>query len=491
MNAAILIACFFLGVLLRAFDVGRKIIPLAAWLSPVFLLHLSHSLPPSIGLPLVWLAIFLGGVYAYRGVIPLPGSAYLILLVGLSGAWTLPYIADRLLYQQLPGFTSALIFPVAWVAIEYLSARFSPYGSWGSTAYTQASNLPLVQLASVTGLWGISFLVNWFGSTLNWAWEHQFNWGLVGSAILIYAAVWLIVMLAGEARVAFSKSGSTVRTASVGWPERLAPRSVFMRALAPGGLEAGERAGIEQVFRSVQDYFVETSRKEAAAGAQIIVWPEACLMVFKPDEQAFLRRAADLAASTRATLVIGLVSVIEGPAPRLENKAVLVDPEKGVVYAYSKQKPVPGWEAQVSVRSPMALPIHDSDYGRLGSAICFDLDFPGFIRATGRSGVDLLLVPSSDWEEIKELHPLMATLRAVENGTPLVRPARWGISVAVDALGRRLASTDSFSAAQDVTVAQVPSRHVATLYARLGDWFAWLCLLGLAGVLGRVLLQVI
>ncbi len=65
---------------------------------------------------------------------------------------------------------SYLYFPAAVVTIEYLMS-FPPANSWFSLAYTQYGNLPLMQLFSVTGIWGLSFLIAWFASGLNWAWE--------------------------------------------------------------------------------------------------------------------------------------------------------------------------------------------------------------------------------------------------------------------------------------------------------------------------------
>ena len=56
-------------------------------------------------------------------------------------------------------FLAALAFPVYWVTYEYLTAMASPHSTWGNLAYTQMDFLPLIQIASVTGLWGISFVV--------------------------------------------------------------------------------------------------------------------------------------------------------------------------------------------------------------------------------------------------------------------------------------------------------------------------------------------
>jgi apolipoprotein N-acyltransferase len=309
--------------------------------------------------------------------------------------------------------------------------------------------------------------------------------------LLVYALTWGIVMLAGGARLAFTKSKKTVRVAVIGWPENILKRDAFGRLFASEALTEIERANFQKSFADLQDYFLEGSRREAQAGAKIIVWPEANLGVFKAYEPMFMQRAEGLAREQGVYLLMGMSTVVEGSPNRLENKAVLVDPANGVVYSYLKKNPVPGWEAQISIKSDSQIHTRDSEYGRLGSAICFDMDFPHFIRRVGRSGTDILLVPASDWETIKHLHHEMAVFRAVENGTSLVRATRWGVSIATDAIGHTMATTDSFLATQDVMVAQVPMKGVSTLYARMGDWFAWACAVGLLGFVVRGIQNII
>ena len=82
----------------------------------------------------------------------------------------LPYVADRLLRPRLPGFASTLaIVPAAWVTVETMLHLVLPLGTFFNLAYTQHSNLPLLQVMSVTGLWGVSFLVTWFAGIANYA----------------------------------------------------------------------------------------------------------------------------------------------------------------------------------------------------------------------------------------------------------------------------------------------------------------------------------
>lgn len=116
------------------------------------------------------------------------------------------------------------------------------------------------------------------------------------------------------------------------------------------------------------------------------------------------------------------------------------------------------------------------------------MDFPQFIPQVGNADVDTIFVPASDQEPIKLLHHAMAVFRAVENGVSMVRATRWGISTAVDPLGRILAMMDDFQAVQKAMVVQIPMAGVGTLYARIGDLFAWLCVIGLLGMVAWALL---
>jgi apolipoprotein N-acyltransferase len=168
----------------------------------------------------------------------------------------------------------------------------------------------------------------------------------------------------------------------------------------------------------------------------------------------------------------------------LENKAVLIDPPGAELLSYRKSAAVPGFEAQRKVQGDWRIVTSDTPYGRVATAICYDLDFPSFIRQVGLTGADLLLVPANDWEAVKQMHLVPAVFRAVENGVAIVRATSRGVSAAVDPLGRVLATMDHFATTERVMVAQMPLASVHTVYARFGDWFAWLCVAGLLTMIG-------
>ena len=104
------------------------------------------------------------------------------------------------------------------------------------------------------------------------------------------------------------------------------------------------------------------------------------------------------------------------------------------------------------------------------------MDFTNLIQQAGGAGVDIMMVPASDWRAIDPLHAVMASFRAIENGFSMVRQTDKGLSLAVDHLGRVISSMDYFTTKDQHMTAQVPMKGARTVYALLGDWFAWACI---------------
>lgn len=468
-----------LGALLSAAYHGRWTIPLAPWLALAILLHFTRLQSPLSGFLWTWLALFVIYGIVNRGVMPMPFLPYAGIFVVIALLPAVALLADKLLAPRLPGFASTLAFPMTWVALEFLSSRLNPFGTWGTLGYSQYGNLPLTQLASITGITGISFLIAWSAAVVNWAWDSQFQWTAVGQGALVFLAVLSAVYLWGGARLMRRPpDATTVRIAGIGWPAAI-ERGDVMRLYRPDlQLTDVERERLRQGFQHTADTFLEDTRREARAGARIVVWPEASALVFAEDEQGYVDRARAIAREERILLLMGMGTVHVGQRLPIENKAVLIDPTGNMRSSYLKITAA-GGEAAVNMRGTKPIPTEDTPYGRISSPICFDMDFPPVIRSTGRARSDLLLVPASDWKEIGRLHLAMATIRAVENGAAMVRVTRWGYSAAVDPYGRTLAFMDDFATTDRALVAHVPARAgVRTLYARFGDWFGWLCLAG-------------
>jgi apolipoprotein N-acyltransferase len=177
------------------------------------------------------------------------------------------------------------------------------------------------------------------------------------------------------------------------------------------------------------------------------------------------------------------------PPPYLKDEAVLIDPSGTVVARYEKSHLVPFGEQNEVVPGDGTVPLVDTPYGRLSTAICFDADFPALMRQAGQGGADLVLLPSHDWQALDPEHTYDATFRAIENGYSLVRESAQGLSMTVDYEGRVLAASDYYTTDNQIMVASVPTHGVRTIYATIGDLFAWLCLLGLVALIGLALIQ--
>src|SRR5262249_24541741 len=116
-------------------------------------------------------------------------------------------------------------------------------------------------------------------------------------------------------------------------------------------------------------------------------------------------------------------------------------------------------------------------------AICKDMDFPELAREYGKRGVGLLLVPAWDFHYDDWLHARMAILRGVESGFTIARDAKQGRLTISDNRGRVLGEEHETKADFAIIDTVLPVAHEATIYARFGDWFAWLCLTASACVL--------
>ena len=161
----------------------------------------------------------------------------------------------------------------------------------------------------------------------------------------------------------------------------------------------------------------------------------------------------------------------------MRNKIILFGPDGSKTWEYLKAHPVPFLET-FTIPGEASLPIAATSHGRIAGAICYDFDYPSDILHAGKSGVDLILVPSNDWLQIRNLHAQVARLRAIENGFSLFRPTSNGLSIAVDPYGRLIGASDSFATDEAPFVVNIPIGHVSTLAPLLGDLLAWIALAG-------------
>jgi apolipoprotein N-acyltransferase len=121
----------------------------------------------------------------------------LAIISGLALLYYGTLILDRFLSRKLDGILATLVFPLTWTSIEYLRSFLSSSGSHGSLVYSQFRNLPLMQLASVTGIWGLTFLICWLAPVLNLAWGKRFDWPKIRLSVSLFVVVSSLVLLFG------------------------------------------------------------------------------------------------------------------------------------------------------------------------------------------------------------------------------------------------------------------------------------------------------
>ena len=457
----------FLGIVLMYFSNWNWAVPAATWLFSVFLLRFSRSHKIITGQVILCLASIIVGILSMWRLLSIEAIPPLFRIasgIAVGIVFFLPFLVDRLLKSKLQGEIATLVFPSSWVALEYLKSLGN--GSWGALAYTQYDYLILMQLASITGIWGASFLITWFASNVNFVWEQQFAWRKIQKITIFYSLIFSIVFLYGYIRLATSEE-PTDKVCIVAMTN---PKDFFSRFYGPDWTDR------DSAYKNMQNdlnYLFETTRSSAHAGARIVFWQEYAVSVMEENEQEFVDRAKRLAKEEQIYLVMAVgLFPLNYPEQSWKNKLIWIDPSGKVIDEYLKLKPAPPLEPIVPGEG--GIPILDTDYCKIASVICADQDYPSLVHQAGAGKADILLVPAQDWQAVDPLHSHMGIFRAVENGVSLVKGTGGGLSVSVDPYGRVLNSYDYYKSSKNQMVSCLSSKGVVTIYSRIGDVFAWL-----------------
>jgi apolipoprotein N-acyltransferase len=377
------------------------------------------------------------------------------------------FLAAERVRRRLGELAGVLTFPAAMVSVELLQYRLSHLGTWGAAVHTQLDDLALLQIASITGGLGVSFVVQWVAASVESSWSapSRAGWRRLGAALATVAALHVF----GAARLASSTRGTS----------RVA-------AIATDATFDGTRTPDDATRARTLAELLENTRRAAAAGAKLAVWTEAAALVPPGEEAAFTRAVEELARRERIHVVAAYIVPLSEAPLRFENKYRWVRPDGGGAHTYFKHEPAPG---EPSVVGTGPLPALDSELGRLGGALCYDYDFPALAREHGLLGLDLVALPSSDWRGIDPIHTQMAALRAIEQGFSIVRSTRFGLSAGIDRFGRLRAQQSAFDAGDAVLLMDLPRHGAATVYRQVGDLFGVCALLLALGLLARAELR--
>jgi apolipoprotein N-acyltransferase len=465
------------GSLLWGFSMGSW---LAAWIGPVLVMRYARDHKVGRGYLLVLIASILATTIGFIGVWlgGLPRPMVPFLAIGIGFLWSLPYLADRLLNERLRGFSSTFVYPLAATTLEFMFIHFNPLGTWGATGFTQYGNLPLMQLASVTGMIGITFLMGWFASVINWIWENRDHPAEFCRGLTTFGMVFTAVFIFGFVRLnlkPLSETNETLRVAGI----TTEPLDTLVEQIA--GIT--DQDAIRQIVQSHWDAFFDETVREAQAGAKVIIWPETAGQMFASDEPFYISRAQDIARQNGIYLAIGVNVYHPDTGEPDENRLLLIDPTGTVMIDHIKYSTA--MLEPNRLVGDRKLQFATTPFGVFSGVICWDMDYPTVIQQAGQNEIGLMLVPSRDWLEADPIHSHMAVFRAIENGSSLVRQVEDGLSIAVDPYGRILAQTDFFGTTDHTMVVQVPTKHVTTFYSLFGRYFEWLCLAGFLYVVIR------
>ncbi len=442
--------------------------PAAAWIAPVFLLRFFRNQEkwyvPLLSLPCLYTAFLANMIGAWD----LPLLAQIILPAIIPLPLILVLYVDRALSPRLGSFGSTLVFPAAYVTMDYL-VGFTPLGTLFSFGSTQFAFTTVIQTASITGVWGISFLITWFASIMNTAWEQGFDLRRSGgparagsNPVLVFAAAAFLVAAYGSVRIATAPS--RVRTVRVAGITVEHPRDYW--ALLDLGTPREEVALYRQEMRGIEDELFRQSSRAVQTGARIIFWSEGNGVVPADDLGRFISRCKDFAGTNGIYFAPAILELRYGTSLNY-NQVLMFTPQGELAFTYQKTKSWLPVDSDGQIRSI------ETPHGTLAAAICFDLDFPGFLRQAAKSGTDILLVPGYDSERIRPFHTEPALIRGIEGGYSVVRQVNQGTSMAADSRGTVLARQDYFTTPDRLMISDVPIRGTRTVYSYLGDWFAW------------------
>jgi apolipoprotein N-acyltransferase len=403
-------------------------------------------------------------LWHYLKVLHTPLAARLAIFAVPALVLAVAVLLFRALLCRGAWWSALLAFPATWVSTEYLFDLISPHGTGGNLSYSQLNFRPVLQLASITGAWGISFLVLLFPAAIAIGLHLRSSaprqaWRIIGAGL----GVTLLVLLFGAVRLTLPVHGPKVK---VGLLASDQPADVDVADAGP------------ETARLFREYAAE-AEKLAAWGAQIIVLPEKLGVAVDPDTNDTAALFQSTADKTKSQIVVGLIHV----SPPVKYNEALVFTPRAPMQSYDKHHMLLPFESTLKPGTKLTF-LRESS-GTWGVAICKDMDFTPLSRQYGEAGTGLLLVPAWDFVLDRWQHGHISVMRGVEDGFSIARAAKQGYLTVSDDRGRVLAETQSDSAPFATLVVDVPVRHHTTLYLLLGDWFAWLVL----AALGFTLIQ--
>jgi apolipoprotein N-acyltransferase len=415
-----------------------------------------------------------------------------LLVAAVFGALWIPFgvAAHKLLRPPLSwprGLAALIVVPSCWLLTEWLRSWQALGGPWAVFGVSQWQHPAILALASVGGVWLISFVLVLANVAIVLALESlplpgaSLRLGLAGLGV----AAALASIFAGPLAFALTPPNPAVRQATI--------------AMVQPGLVSN--AGLQA--HASQTLTADLSRGGMIGGVKpdLIIWGESSIAVdlTEPKYAATLRQFEALSAADGADLLVNQDTTPPGKGH--EKWSVLVSPT-GIKGIYIKTRLVPfgeyipfrqqlGWLTKISKAAssnmfpgPGAHLLYPADReGRplpIGDLICFESAFPDMSRVDADMGAQLIVYQSElstfqgTWGP--DQHASLAAVRAAETGRPVVQASLTGDTVAFDARGRLLAWMGQDGHGVVTVRLGLPAASARTIYDRLGDYVAWAAL---------------
>jgi apolipoprotein N-acyltransferase len=370
--------------------------------------------------------------------------------------------------------------PGLWVTLEWIRAHAVTGFPWTSLGYSQTPINVLIQMADITGVYGVSWLVVLGSTAVFGCMRRPRSWaGLVVFAISMVGAVsygaWRVDVVRGLQNSA----------------------SPWTVAVLQGNIDQSlkwDKTFQQETLRRYKE--LARTALEESPRPELLVWPETSVPFFYGVEEALTAQVNETVREMGVPELFGspAMTFVDGK-PRMQNRAYLVDETGKVLGGYAKRHLVPFGEyvplkkllffvhRLVEAAGDFApgnnQPLLELGGQRIGALICYEGIFAELARSSVLQGATSLVNITNDaWygrTGAPYQHMQMARWRAVEFRVPLIRAANTGVSTIVDATGA-LCGTIPLDDSGYLSCTIRPFRTL-TLYARWGDAFAWICFL--------------
>ena len=427
---------------------------------------------------LYWIIV---AVHTYGNVSFILSGLILLLLVTYLSLFTGAFTFLTRLIQTRSGIQTILFTPILWVALEYLRSFLLTGFPWAYLGHTQYLNLPFIQMADITGVYGLSFVILSVNAAL-FAVLHQwpkrtFPFKEVAITVLIL----LSFLIYGYVKM----------------------KHVDRETIQSSSLKVGLVQGnIDQSIKWDESFQLETlkiyrrlSMRVAEDKPDLIIWPETATPFFFQEAKEYQPIVLEIPEKTNAFLLFGTPFYkIEKGKVNYYNSAFLISPSKKLIGKYDKIHLVPFGE-YIPLRKLLFFiessigegignfkPGKESfnfslPQGKFGVLICFEIIFPDLCRRFVKDGADFLVTITNDaWfgrTSASYQHLSMATFRAIENRVFIARAANTGISAFIDPKGKIVDQGGIF--AEEAMNGTIHLSRNKTFYTLYGDVFAWIC----------------